>query len=368
MRARIKQCCITVGAVLAFALASVGCVEVDLSTDDETMPLAGDDWRDPVPRLNALPDDPNWNFSLPPAVGGSLTDEPGSDPVEESAARVLLRDQLAENLVVDERFLCWSVNGDVAGKHEPAIYGLNMLGGKSLGVVEESPTSHPMDLAADEESVYWVDFGDGRVLKAAFDGGRVTLLAKDQAGPYSIAVDDTYVYWTNLDDGSVNRVAKQGGDILRIAEGQAYPGSIAVAEGEVFWGNLGDGDLNAVSIDGRGLRTLVTSQTFSSEIVADGKYLYWSNAMQRAVMQVGIDEQEAQVIAVAQYQPAGIATDEHFVYWVTQADGAVRRVKKDGGEPQLLAADQQLPTHIAVDKLRVYWTNTADATVMYLVK
>lgn len=368
MREQIKQCCIAIGAVVALGFVSVGCIDVDMDTDVGAMPLASDDWRDSVPRLEVAPGDPDPSFPLPPAAAGDFVEVSPIEGVEENRPRPLMKDVLAEHLVVDDNFLCWSVQSDVTGGFGSAVYGLNMHGGKSVGVTEQSQTSQPMDIAMDEESMYWVDFGDGRVLKAALDGGRVTLLAINQAGPYSLAIDERNVYWTNLDDGSVKRVSKAGGTVVEIAADQAYPGPIAVAEGRVFWGNLGDGVLASVSAEGRDLRDIATGQTFSSEIVADGKYLYWSDASQRAVMHVGIDEEEARPIAAAQYQPAGIATDADYVYWVTQADGAIRRVKKDGGSPELLASEQALPTDIAVDSLRVYWSNTGDASVMYLVK
>ncbi len=368
MRAQIRQCCIAIGAVVALGFVSVGCIDVDMDTDMGSMPLAADDSLNPVERLVVSPGGSEPSVPLPSATGYELTNGSDVGPADENGPRMLMKNILAEHLAVDNDFLCWSIQSDVTGGFGSAVYGLNLLGGKSIGVTEQSQSSQPMDIAMDDESLYWVDFGDGRVLKAALDGGRVTLLAVNQAGPYSIAVDDYYVYWTNLDDGTVKRASKLGNDVVELATGQAYPGPIAVLEGRVYWGNLGDGTLNAVLFDGRDLQTLVSGQTFSSEIVAEGKRLYWSNAMQRAIMQVGVDEEEARPLVSAQYEPAGIASDGDYIYWVTQADGTIHRVKKDGSTPEILATEQALPNEIAVDGLRVYWTNTGDASVMYLVK
>jgi hypothetical protein len=52
-------------------------------------------------------------------------------------------------------------------------------------------------MAADANSVYWTDFGNGTVWqsKALFPTNSMTAVATKQTGAYPIALDTTYVYW-----------------------------------------------------------------------------------------------------------------------------------------------------------------------------
>jgi hypothetical protein len=92
------------------------------------------------------------------------------------------------------------------------------MGGTPVTLV--SGQQDPWAIAVDATSLYWVDSGNGTVLKMPKAGGAVTTLASGQSAPLAIAVDGTSVYWSNIecpddggmcDDGNVMSVPLAGG-------------------------------------------------------------------------------------------------------------------------------------------------------------
>jgi hypothetical protein len=64
----------------------------------------------------------------------------------------------------------------------------------------------PVNIAIDEENVYWTDLSAGTVSKIALTGGAPVVLASDQDEPWTVAVDSTSVYWTNSGSGTVMKL------------------------------------------------------------------------------------------------------------------------------------------------------------------
>src|SRR6185436_10704220 len=60
-----------------------------------------------------------------------------------------------------------------------------------LGIEHRTPS----DLAADRESIYWVDHQEGRVMRVARAGGRARVFAEHEPSAMAIAVDEEMVYW-----------------------------------------------------------------------------------------------------------------------------------------------------------------------------
>src|SRR5579885_2418462 len=75
----------------------------------------------------------------------------------------------------------------------------------------------PFGIAVDGTSVYWVNFGDGGVMKASLGGGTPVTLASGQGAPVSIVVDGTNAYWTSTTDGTAMKVPLGGGPPVAVA-------------------------------------------------------------------------------------------------------------------------------------------------------
>jgi hypothetical protein len=102
----------------------------------------------------------------------------------------------------------------------------------------------PNAIAVDDTHVYWLDYGDGSVMRADKNAaGTSELLARGDALPTGIALDDSHVYWTTWGDcteaacahGTVNRVPKAGGTATIIAEGSYLATDVAVDEDAVYF-------------------------------------------------------------------------------------------------------------------------------------
>ena len=71
------------------------------------------------------------------------------------------------------------------------------VGGVCQPVLLAGGLNNPAGIAVDATSVYWVDEGDGTVMKCAIAGcsGAPSVLAAGQTHPVAIAVDTQNVYW-----------------------------------------------------------------------------------------------------------------------------------------------------------------------------
>lgn len=142
----------------------------------------------------------------------------------------------------DGKFLYWNSNG--------AIRRVLKEGGKPETVVSENVGSG-IDLAVDEERVYWIGHGyyssgapavPKAVLSAKKTGGTPEIFAGGQMTPHSLAVDDANVYWLTS-DGVVKR-PKTGGKSQTLVEIDPAEGidELALDAESLYFGSRGKGE------------------------------------------------------------------------------------------------------------------------------
>lgn len=158
-------------------------------------------------------------------------------------------------LAIDEKYVYWKAGG--------TIQRIAKEGGTSETVVSEN-VGIGIDLAVDNERVYWTNHGyysantpqiPSPVFSASKSGGKAETFAADQMVPHDVAVDDKFVYWCT--PTSILRKAKSGGDPFVIFQANDKEGvdSLSVYRGDVYFGFRGAGS-------GRwALRKLATSST-----------------------------------------------------------------------------------------------------------
>jgi hypothetical protein len=252
---------------------------------------------------------------------------------------------------------------------------------------------HPVAIAVDATSAYWVTSGElsgtepaisgtGTVMKAWLDGGGVTMLASSQELPTGIAIDSTSVYWggNTADAGGLLKVPLSGGIISLVAPG-VYPNVLTIDSATLFWleGPHSSAPstvlVRKVQVDGGGLAMLATdsNQAWPYTIAVSSTRVYWTDSRPAdtgcdcsnsgAVMSVELDGGGETVFVAGQGGPRSVAVDSTHVYW--ESLGMLMRAGLDGSGVTTLAATAEVSSNITVDATSVYWiSGTSSASTI----
>jgi hypothetical protein len=174
------------------------------------------------------------------------------------------------------------------------------------------PTGDVFKLALDEEHLYWIADGPGRVRHARLDDRRWGGLAAGTSsrGLTALAVDDTHVFWIDEPAGRVMRVPKRGGPTVVLADRIDEPASLVLDVGDVYW-------------TARAPAPSKEPQMHGPRIILRAPK---SGGAAMTVVRTPFPE------TPRWYSSTPIAVDEGFVYWA--ADGALWRAPKIGGVPK----------------------------------
>lgn len=158
-------------------------------------------------------------------------------------------------LALDDKYVYWKAGG--------TIQRIAKEGGTSETVVSEN-VGMGIDLAVDNERVYWTNHGyyspntpqvPSPIYSASKAGGKAEVFVAEQMVPHDVAVDDKFVYWCT--PTSVLRKAKSGGEPFVIFQANDKEGvdNLAVYRGDVYFG------FRAAGASRWALRKLATSST-----------------------------------------------------------------------------------------------------------
>ena len=150
-------------------------------------------------------------------------------------------------IVVDDKFAFVTIGGTVADQKE-GTNGLRKVALETGAVTmvdngERFPQSETGGIAIDEKYVYWN--AGGNILRIARDGGNAEVVASEKVGiGIDLAIDNEKVYWANHGYYSPNSptkpspvyvVPKTGGKPEIFADQQNIPHSLVVDEKFVYW-------------------------------------------------------------------------------------------------------------------------------------
>ena len=231
--------------------------------------------------------------------------------------------------------------------------------------------SNPTDIAVDDTSVYWAEYGSGTVKKVSKDGGAVTTLASGLYSATSLAVDSSYVYFADdvgINAASIKKVSKSGGSSTTIASGQPSAWKVTVDGANVYWTDGYGGTIRKVPINGGSVSILATGSTSPSGIVVDSTNVYWSEFTNPgAVRKIPIQGGTVTTLANNSNTP-GISVDGNNLYWtenVWSNNGKLSQVSVNGGSITNLATGLNSPWDVAADGTNAYIVeNSSSGTVM----
>ena len=221
--------------------------------------------------------------------------------------------------------------------------------------------SNPVDIAVDDTSVYWTEYGGGTVKKVSKSGGSVTTLASGLYSVSGLAVDNNYVYFAEnigINAANIKKVSKNGGTVITLASGQPSTWSVAVDGISVYWTDGYGGTIRKVPINGGSVSTLATGSNSPSGIAVDSANVYWSEFTNPgSVRKVALNGGSVIILASNSNTP-GIATDGTNVYWTESVytnNEKVNKVSVNGGSVTSLATGLSSPWDISVDGASAYW-------------
>jgi hypothetical protein len=232
-----------------------------------------------------------------------------------------------------------------------------------------------IDLAADGETVFWLD--EGKVFRANSGENPVEMAAFEGAGR-QIAVDQDFVYWAHSTPGdkplpSLEVLPRSMGLPFSLVKGTNVDGAIAAGfalSGSQLIVALEDGTLRSLPRDlsnpGRMLRSHTYDLAFR-DVAVSGPLLFFhqnSNGYEAKEMQALNVDREALVAvpdsAVEWGVPGAVAADEHHVYFAQHGGGGrLRRATRAGyslSSFQTLVAGVDA-TALAVRGEYLYWND-----------
>ena len=272
--------------------------------------------------------------------------------------------------------------------------------GPSTVVRANTSAFMPSAIAVGGGFVYWVDYTNGNVGRAAIDGSRNTTLASGQPRPSSIAVDATNVYWTNSgvdaatncgalprcfsSNGGVFKMPLDGGTPVALASSLCGADSIAVDATNVYVGVSGNGSVLQIPIAGGGPLIHTVAEIGVGAVAVDAHDVYWTSLTTDwasvMVSKSPIDAPAPTVItppltAVSGSSGCGVSTpilavDATNVYWsvvdvsqlASTGDEPLTLMKMPvaGGTPSALAALTRIEANgytggFTIDSQNAYW-------------
>jgi hypothetical protein len=169
------------------------------------------------------------------------------------------------------------------------------IGGVALGADGggvDLLTGNPLSngIAADSDSVYWVNKQDGYIKRSDLDFANETPLATGDV-PWDIAVDATSMYWTEQgsspNSGKVMKASKvDGSSGVTIAMGQAGPEGIAIDATSVYWANKANGTIMKAPLAGGAAVVLASGQKTPVNVAVDATHVYWTDPKADLVVRV----------------------------------------------------------------------------------
>ncbi len=140
--------------------------------------------------------------------------------------------------MVDDTHVYYVVPG-FQGVPDPGVYRVAKAGGPAEKLYARTPREQYI-LALDSDALWIGTFGAGTISKLAKADGKLVKVVSGQKHLVDLAVDDQSVYWLIEDAAEVRRRRKRGGPIEVIGR-EVFQEPLVVAQGHAYWFEGGEG-------------------------------------------------------------------------------------------------------------------------------
>lgn len=279
-------------------------------------------------------------------------------------------------LVVDDKFAYVTMGGMLSDQNEGNSglrkVALDSGAATSLDDGKKLPQSEIGGIAIDEKYIYWN--AGGNILRISKDGGKPEVVASEHVGVgIDMALDNEKVYWVNHGYYSANSptsspiyaVSKQGGKAEIFADQQKVPHCLVVDERSVYWLTASGVSKQAKSGGQPQVVYQITDQGGVDELAQDTESLYFgfraAGNSRWGLRKVSKEGGEPQTL-VKTYSLKPVVVDEMNVYFFdeeTLMKDAFCKVSKNGGEVTRIDTGYDSGV-IAQSKTRVYFGSLDD--------
>ena len=183
---------------------------------------------------------------------------------------------------------------------------------------------------------------------------------------FGAAKADAYVYWGDFQNGRIGRAANDGTEVNDsfVAEAGKGPDAVAVDAGHVYWADQTGESIGRANIDGSGVEdNFITGVGEATGLAVTGSSIYWS-ANEGSVGRAAINGTGKSVDFIsAPALPCGVAVDSGHVYWADidnfGAPSYIGRAGLDGNNVEdhfVTIPGTSFPCGVAVNAANIYWT------------
>jgi hypothetical protein len=223
--------------------------------------------------------------------------------------------------------------------------------------------------------IYWGDYGNGRIGRAANDGSSIEPNFITGVGsPAGVAISATNIYWADYENDSIGRASIDGTAVDdEFISGVDTPRAVAVNGSSVFWPSFDLDAIGKADIDGTDVvPKLVSSIEAPCGIALDSGHIFWSDIegnVGRSSLGGGSADPEF-VVDPAGGSLCGVTVNTSSIYWVTTSafifnGTTIGRAKlSDGSEiDNSIIGDASGPCGITTFGSQLFWANAAINTI-----
>lgn len=230
----------------------------------------------------------------------------------------------------------------------------------------------PSYLAADKDTVYWIQGASTVLSKPATCDGAPAVLAQSLKAPRALTEAGSSVFFAAGDSGGwtyAHEVPKHGGLAKKtFADGMGSERIPSISiEGNAL-ALVSGATVKRGNTDGTGAFTVAKEQTGASSVVLRAPYVYWNGATS-ILRSNGASPQAPELFSPEAVGTSELVADDATLYWCS-ADGALRSLRFDqpAGAPVVLDSGLKSPRGLAVDDSYVYWASATTGEVAAVPK